>query len=173
MICGEPLIGESTPSRCPFCGAYEKYMVEAQNTALNWNLELTPKEIENVKSALKLEISNSNFYFCAAEKTTDLEGKQLFRALGKVEAEHANIWRRVLKNNSSENSTGDSCSMNYTDNLNESHTREDNAINQYSKFESESLNPRLKILFKAVIEIEIDHLNLSEMRLKKDKAKAL
>jgi len=96
-ICGDPYIGEEAPANCPFCGAHRKYFKEAKDAAANFTLNLNEKDLANVRHALDVEVSNSAFYFCAAAKTDDAEGKLLFKALGKVEAEHAAIWKKILK----------------------------------------------------------------------------
>ena len=96
-ICGDPYIGGAPPAHCPFCGAGKKYIKEAKKAKVNFDVELNEKDRANAEYALKVEISNAAFYFCAAQKTDDAEGKQLFKALGKVEAEHASVWKKILK----------------------------------------------------------------------------
>jgi len=49
--------------------------------------------------------------------------------------------------------------------LNESHERETRAIAFYRQAAEESDHERLKQIFKALVEIETDHLHLSEERL--------
>ncbi len=91
-ICGDPYIGEEPPANCPFCGAHKKYIKEAKEAKVNFDVKLNEKDKANAEHALEVEISNAAFYFCAAKKTDDEEGKLLFKALGKVEAEHASVW---------------------------------------------------------------------------------
>ena len=165
-VCGDPCIGESRPSRCPFCGAYEGFIVEAKDYNETFDVELNEKDKANAEKALEVEISNSEFYFCASEKTDDPEGKQLFKALGKVEAEHASIWRKILKLPKEAIPKSGKCSTTNKDNLQESHEREDKAIKFYSQAASESENKRVKQIFLALVQVETDHLKLSEERLK-------
>ena len=66
-ICGDPYIGESAPDNCPFCGAHKKYIKEAKEAKVNFDVELNESDKENVKRALQVEISNAAFYFCAAK----------------------------------------------------------------------------------------------------------
>ena len=164
-ICGDPYIGTHPPGRCPFCGAYEAFIVDIKDYNETFDVELSEKERENVEKALDVEISNSQFYFCAAEKMDSEEGKQLFKALGKVEAEHASIWRKILKKNEIHGKV-EECSTSNKDNLEESHQRETDAIEFYKKALSESENQRVKQIFAALIQVETDHLKLSEERLK-------
>jgi rubrerythrin len=165
-ICGDPCIGDEPPSKCPFCGAYRGFIVEAKDFKESFDVELNKKDKANAEHALEVEISNAMFYFCAAEKTDAEEGKQLFKALGRVEAEHASIWRKILKMPKSELPKSDNCFPQNKENLNESHERETTAIEFYSRAAKESEHPRLKQIFTALVQVETDHLKLSEERLK-------
>jgi rubrerythrin len=164
QICGDPYIGEEPPANCPFCGAHRKHIVEAKNSKVTFDVELTEIDRENVRNALKREASNTTFYFCAAAKTDDEEGKLLFKALAKVENEHAAIWKKILKLGEIPKSD-DICHDANRDNLQESHDRETKTIAFYRMALSECSNPRIKQIFEALIEIETDHLKLSEQRL--------
>jgi rubrerythrin len=165
-ICGDPYIGDNPPDNCPFCGAHKKYIKEAKKAEVTFDVDLTEKDRKNAEHALQVEVSNSTFYFCAAGKTNDAEGKLLFKALGKVEAEHATIWRKILKLDSAPRST-ETCHIDNRENLEDSHSRETRAINFYRQSAAESDNPRIKEVFEALVEVETDHLMLSEERLGK------
>ncbi|MBW2992252.1 ferritin [Candidatus Woesearchaeota archaeon] len=163
-ICGDPYVGEEPPANCPFCGAHRKHIKKAKEAKVNFDVELNDKDMENAKHALEVEVSNTAFYFCAAKKTDDEEGKLLFKALGKVEAEHASIWKKILKLDEVPKGD-DECSTNNKENLEDSHARETRAIEFYKKAAEESSVDRLKEIFNALVEIETDHLQLSEERL--------
>ncbi|MDI6655007.1 MAG: ferritin family protein [Candidatus Hydrothermarchaeota archaeon] len=163
-ICGDPYIGESPPDNCPFCGAHIKYIKEANVARVNFDVKLNEKDKANAERAILVEVSNSAFYFCAAEKTNDAEGKLLFKALGKVEAEHASVWKKILKLDSVSQGK-ESCHISNKENLEESHARETRAIEFYKKAAAESENERVKQIFEAFVEVETDHLQLSEERL--------
>jgi len=165
-VCGDPYVGASKPSRCPFCGAYENFIVEAKEYKETFDVELNEKDRQNAETALALEIGNAEFYFCAAERSDNEEAKQLFKALGKVEAEHASIWKKILKMQKIEIGKSSSCSPLSNDNLRESHDREDKAISFYRQAAKESENKRVKMLFAAIVQVEQDHLQLSEERLR-------
>lgn len=164
-ICGDPYIGETPPNNCPFCGAHQKYIMEARDVKAVFDVDLTEKDRANAERALQVEVSNSAFYFCAADKTDDDEGKLLFKALGKIEAEHASIWKKILRLESAPKGS-ETCHVRNRENLEESHAREERAINFYRASAEASDNPRLKQIFEALVEIETDHLHLSEERLK-------
>lgn len=163
-ICGDPYIGEEAPANCPFCGAQKKYIKEAKEAEVNFDVELTEKDKANAEHALQVEVSNAAFYFCAAKKTDDEEGKLLFKALGKVEAEHASVWRKILKLDSVPEAN-DECHVSNKENLEDSHARETRAIDFYKKAAAESENSRVKLIFEVFVEVETDHLKMSEERL--------
>ncbi|MCF7871254.1 MAG: ferritin [Candidatus Omnitrophica bacterium] len=160
-ICGDPYVGESAPDNCPFCGAHKEYIKDVKEAKVNFDLELNDTDKANAEYALKVEISNAAFYACASKNSEDEYGRLLFKALAKVEAEHASIWKKILK---LENiPTGDdTCSDTNSKNLEESHTRETKAIQFYGKAANEAENERIKNLFLALVEIEKDHLVFSE-----------
>ncbi|MFH1821415.1 MAG: rubredoxin-like domain-containing protein [Methanobacteriota archaeon] len=164
-ICGDPYIGENPPDNCPFCGAHRNYIKGAKEAQVNFNVELNEKDKANAERALQVEVSNAVFYFCAAEKTDDDEGKLLFKALGKVEAEHASVWKKILKLEKVPKGEA-SCHLGNKKNLEESHARETRAIEFYKKAGAESGNGRVKQIFEAFVEVEMDHLELSRKRLK-------
>ncbi|PIS28949.1 ferritin [Candidatus Saganbacteria bacterium CG08_land_8_20_14_0_20_45_16] len=164
-ICGDPYIGEAPPANCPFCGVDQKYIKEAKEAKVTFKVDLNEKDRANAEHALQVEISNAAFYFCAAEKTDDLEGKLLFKALGKVEAEHASVWKKILKLASIVKGN-DPCHVSNQENLEDSHVRETRAIEFYKQAAKEAQNSRIKQIFEAFVEVEKDHLGLSKERLK-------
>ncbi len=164
-ICGDPYIGDDAPTNCPFCGAKQKFIKEFKDAEVNFDVDLNEKDRANAEYALKVEISNSAFYFCAAEKVKDPEGKKLFKALGKVEAEHASIWKKILKLGSIPKGD-DPCSEDYKEDLEDAHARETKAIEFYRKAAAESDNETIRKIFGALVQVETDHLELSEERLK-------
>ncbi|MFA5070447.1 MAG: ferritin family protein [Patescibacteria group bacterium] len=163
-ICGDCYIGEKPPTNCPFCGAHQKYFKIAKIAKANFDVKLNEKDLANAEHALAVEVSNFTFYFCAAKKTDDEEGKLLFKALGKVELEHATIWKKILKN-AAIPAGNDQCHTANKENLSDSHARETKAIEFYAKAAGESTDSRIKQIFVALVEVETDHLHLSEERL--------
>lgn len=163
-ICGDAYIGFAPPPNCPFCGAHIEHIKEAREADVNFDIDLTEKDRANAEHALQVEISNSAFYMCAAGQTDNPEGKILFKALGKIEAEHASIWRKVLKMGTVAPGA-DACHTENVENLKESHARETRAIDFYRKAASVADHPRIKQIFEALVDIETDHLHLSEARL--------
>jgi rubrerythrin len=167
-ICGEAYIGEEAPSRCPFCGALKKFFVKAKDydDTGAWEVQLNEKDRANVEKALEVEVSNTIFYKCASKKVSEIDGQKVFKILAKVENEHASCWKKILKLDKVEFPKYDKCASEYTPNLEESHQREDRAIKFYRQAAKEAKNPRVKEIFQAFVEVETDHLHLSEERLK-------
>lgn len=112
-----------------------------------------------------MEISNNIFYKCASKKTPELDGQKLFKILAKVEMEHASVWKKILKLEKIDFPKYEKCAAKYKPNLEESHSREDRAIKFYGEAAAEAKNARVKEIFKAFVEVETDHLHLSEERL--------
>ncbi len=162
-ICGDPYIGDKAPSNCPFCGAKRKFIKEFKDAKANFDVELSDTDRKNAEHALEVEVSNATFYFCASDKSEDLESKKLFKALAKVEDEHASIWMKILKLDSKPKGN-DSCSVNVMENLQGSHARETRAIEFYKQAAEEADNERVRQILLALVEIELDHLHLSEER---------
>jgi len=162
-ICGDPYIGTEPPSRCPFCGAEERFIIEADNWDPNeFNVELSETSKKNLEAALELELDNAAFYDCAknaAEKAGDHYGIAKFKVLMKVEREHASAISKFLKISRPELEKK-MCDAEAKANSKEGWQREDRAIKAYSKFRDEATEPRLKEFFGALVEIETDHLNL-------------
>jgi len=83
-----------------------------------------------------------------------------------VESEHASVWKKILKLDTIDFPKYDKCATEYKPNLEESHSREERAIKFYGQAAAEAKSPRVKEIFKAFLEVETDHLYLSEERLK-------
>lgn len=160
-ICGDPYIGVAAPSRCPFCGAYEKFVIPAEKwDPEEFNVELSELTRDNLMAALNLELDNTAFYTCAsdsARQTGDQYMQAEFKALMKIEREHASAVCKFLKISAPDLPRA-SCSADAVANSEEGHQREKRAISSYAKFANEAVEPRLKEFFAALVEIESDHL---------------
>jgi len=164
-ICGEAYIGEEAPKNCPFCGAHKRFMKSFRTAKVNFKVKLNKEDRALVNQALKVEVSNATFYFLAAKKTQSKEGEKLFKILGKVEKEHASVWKKILGKKTLPE-TKETCSKNNLANLRDSHAREERAIAFYKQAAKTAKNKRVQTIFRAFIEVEKDHLALSAARLK-------
>ena len=167
-ICGEAYINDGKPNRCPFCGAYKKYLVEAKDydDTGAWDVELNEVDKANAEKALEVEISNTLFYKCSSKKVEELDGQKLFKILAKVEGEHASVWKKILKMDKLKWEPEEKCEVEYKADLEDSHFREERAIKFYTGAAIAAKSPRVKEIFEAFIDVETDHLKLSEVRLK-------
>ncbi len=168
QICGDPYLGEEKPRNCPFCGAHERSLVlQGDYENRIGKVEgLTDVSKKNLEAALKLEINNTQFYACASKKSKEDEAKNLFKALSKIESEHASLISKALGITKPPIEEADICGADYKKNLQESHRREERAIKNYGRFLSEAAEPRAQEIFSALVSIESDHLSLSEERLR-------
>ncbi|MFW6119880.1 MAG: ferritin family protein, partial [Petrotogales bacterium] len=108
------------------------------------------------------ELDNAAFYDCAknaADKAGDDYSLAKFKALMKVEREHASAISKFLKISQPELEK-QACNADSKANSKEGWKRENRAIKAYAKFRDEAKEPRLKEFFGALVEIETDHLNL-------------
>lgn len=161
-ICGDPYVGGAKPAHCPFCGAPEKYIIFAKDWQEQERFTITETSKANLQHALELEVSNSLFYRCAFEVAMDPELSAMFRALSKVEAEHASTIRKILSmaKPSGEEDTRGRCQALDPANVNEAHDRETRAINFYTRAAEVAEEPRVKEVFTALVEIETTHIEL-------------
>jgi rubrerythrin len=168
-LCGDPYIGTEAPTQCPFCGAQQRFFVEAEDwNPDEFNVTLSEVSLKNLEAALQLELDNAAFYDCAknaAEKADDHYSLAKFKALMKVEREHASAITKFLKISRPELEKQE-CNANAKANTEEGWEREDRAIKAYAKFRDEATESRLKEFFNALVEIETDHLDLHAEYLK-------
>lgn len=165
-ICGEPYLGVGAPSRCPFCGAYGERIVEAEKWKPLWGGEVRQAERKHLEAALQLEVGNTNFYKNASAASEVEQNRKMFKALSKIEGEHAEIIVKLLGVPMPEfeklEKEEDGARETLEENLAESHRRETRAINAYKLAFSEVGEGNVKLFFGELIRIESDHLKLSE-----------
>ena len=133
-ICGEVYIGKEKPNSCPFCGAHENYFVLAKEWELLRSETLSDITRENLKKALDLEINNTNFYKAASEKSRDVHFSSMFKGISKVEREHASAICKHLGIEKQDSTAG----------------------------LERAPEEEIKEFFKALMEIESDHIVLTE-----------
>ena len=163
QICGDPYLGDDAPINCPYCGAKKHHIVDAHDYVNEFEKEhnFTDDEKANFQAALDIEIGNASFYKAASETSDKDFYKWLFKALMKVESEHASIFSKHLKITKPDLVEVEA-STDGEANLQESHRREKIAIESYKKFADSAVTPRAKEVFSALVEIEEDHLGLEE-----------
>jgi len=162
-ICGDPYLGYKAPTNCPFCGAHGRYIVPAEEWIDENNTELSTTSRKNLEEALKIELSNSEFYRCAASRTGNSYLQSMFNGLAKIEAEHATVHAKILKIDDYENLYhSDACNDEDERNIEDSLKRETNAVEKYRLFASQAVEKRVKEVFEALVEVESDHILLDQ-----------
>jgi len=169
-ICAEPYIGYERPTNCPFCGAHQEYIVPAENWKFEDDIELSEKSRKNMEEALKIEISNSAFYLCVSKASRDPFIQGMFKILSNIEKEHASLHARILKSPKPVIELDRKlCTAIDKNSVKESLERETSAVKHYGKFLGEAKEPRLKEIFRALVDIEGDHIALDREVLKRFK----
>lgn len=168
-ICGEVYFG-SNPSHCPHCGAHASYMVgitEWKNE--NLGVDLTDKSRENLETTQNLEFHASRLYRAASKESKSDELYGFFKYLARTEKEHYDVVSKLLGVKASPDIMGLGTDTKGSDeeNLKESKRLEENATALYRKFAEEAKEPRIKDFFKALVEIESDHIGLDDEELSK------
>ncbi len=165
-ICGEPYLGVGAPSRCPFCGAFGARVVEAEKWKPLWGGQISETARTHLEAALQLEVGNTNFYSNASKASEVVQEQKMFKALSKIEKEHAEVIVKFLgaqmPDFESLETEADRARETMEENLAESHARETRAINAYKLAFSEVEDEKVKLFFGELIKIESDHLSLSE-----------
>ena len=163
QICGDPFMGDQMPTHCPFCGAHQDYMVAAadwtdENAAMG---EISDTSRKNLGQALQLEVNNKAFYADASAVTDSIELQGIFKNLTKIEGEHASTIKKMLQVEPPAPEPGrDRASDRDHENLMEARGREEKASAFYGQAASEATEERVIKVFKALSEIESDHIQL-------------
>lgn len=160
-ICGEVYFGKH-PSHCPYCGAHAEYLVPIEN----WNdenagISLSGADKANLAETQKLEYENTRFYRAAAAASKNAAVSGFFKYLARIENEHYNIACKLLGQKKDSTIFEPSAEKGSDiENLNYSKEKEDHASKLYADFILKSGSERLKTFFKALSEVEADHIML-------------
>lgn len=162
-ICAAPYLGSAKPTHCPFCGARQKHLVAAAEFQPTGVAELAKKSRENLSRVLEMQVGNSTFYRGAAKVADTEEGKALFSALSRIEAEHAAVLCRLLAVDSPEEllETGE-CSPSHKENLAEARKRGERGVNLCRRFAQEAEEERVQEVLAAFVETGEDQLGFAD-----------
>lgn len=148
---------------CPFCGASSIYFSETEEIYTVNPKELSENVLTILDHAVKLEIFNGDFYSEASKLAKNLEVKNMFRDLSKIEYVHAKIHKRLggfkefpiltKINYGSYNSDEKLLKL--------ASQREEHAVSYYSKYMKLVNNEVLSKIFKALSEVEKTHIKLT------------
>jgi rubrerythrin len=165
-ICGDPYLGDESPDHCPFCGAERKFLVVSSVWKDEFDVELTDISRKNLETALKLEVSATEFYRCVENTVKNTEISKMFKSLRKVEAEHASLIKKFLKIDDNPE-VEETCVDDVVASLEESNRREENAVKLYKQFAGEATEPRIKEIFEALAKVEEGHIVIDNIMIEK------
>ncbi|HUW23638.1 MAG TPA: ferritin family protein [bacterium] len=118
---------------------------------------------ENLGKALELEIDNTNFYKAVSERSKDVYVSSMFKGLSKVEREHASVICKHLKIEKPDSKAGlDKAVDSDRENIEEANRREKRAVKFYTEARNQATEEEIKEFFKALMEIESDHIILTK-----------
>ena len=164
-VCGEVYIGEEKPKSCPFCGAHEKYFVLANEWKLLYSDSVSDVSKDNLRKALDLEINNTNFYKAVSEKSKDVYVSSMFKGLSKVEREHASTICKHLKIQKPDSNVGSDKAVDSDQaNIEEANRHERSAVKFYGVAMKQAPEKEIKDFFNALMQIESDHIVLTEQK---------
>ena len=166
-ICGEAYVGNSKPTHCPFCGAHVKWLVDAKEYEEPKIPELTEVSKKNLEFAYDLEVNAAKIYHCMRKRSKDEFIVGMMKALSKVELEHAELIGKLLGKDPGcgIELNKDLCTEDREESLKKTAELEANAIAHYKNFLEEATEQRVKDIFEALIDVEQDHLDLTEKEL--------
>ncbi len=161
-ICGETYLGTEAPSRCPFCGAHERYMVDPGAYSASENdVQLTEVERADLGQAIGLELSNARFYAAMARVGGNEALASAYKRLSKIEAEHCSLFCKLAGvEKPSDLAEPSEASPVWCENIAESLERERTASAFYAEAAGRATNQRVAEVLEAVSAIERDHIDL-------------
>lgn len=166
-ICVDPYVGNTKPSNCPFCGAPAKFIILAENWVEPEVPELSDASRNLLEESLKMEIDNVRFYRCAMKSAKEPLPLEMFRALARIETGHVSTARKLLGQPDEDIADGpDICSATSSEeHLQEALRREHEGVAFYTSAAESAQEELVKEFFAALVEVEADHISLSNLGL--------
>ena len=160
-ICGDAYIGEERPTDCPFCGARNNFIKNADeaNPIVAEKIEISEISKNNLMETLALETKANAMYLCMAGKAEVYKIKAMYKRLAKVELEHAVIATKLLGIAMPEAKT-ETCADETQENFQKTIELEDHAVELYKKFTLEAVEPNIRKFFGALSQVEAGHIEL-------------
>lgn len=161
-VCGETYLGPDAPSRCPFCGASDRYFVEpgGYSSAEN-SVQLTEVERRDIEQAIEIERSNARFYAGMAMMQGNEALASGYKRLSRVEAEHCSLFCKLADMmKPGDLADPEPTPATWCEAIAESVARETRASEFYAEVVGRATNERVKEVFAAVAAVEHDHLAL-------------
>lgn len=164
-ICGDTYLGAEAPTHCPFCGAHRELIVESRAFPESIDdVDVSETERADLEAAVDLETSNTRFYLAVAGQGGNDALRSYFKRLAKVEAEHASVFCKILGRPKPDDLMSQSESTgSWASDIEESLVRESRAVGLYRTFASRATHDRLREVFRAIGDVEADHIVLDQV----------
>jgi len=162
QICGETYLGSTAVDRCPYCGADGENLKSAAQYLDYGEIEMSEESRKNCEHALELEKTNTAFYRKAAANAENQINNSIFKRLGKHESEHAELLADMMGIGEGDLPDVDIPETD-TECFEKANDHEQKAINFYLKVARNAPEARIKKVFRALSDIEMEHLNLSNV----------
>lgn len=164
-ICGETYLGSEAPSHCPFCGAHRELLIDTLDYPEDINtVAITETERNDLLQAIELERGNARFYLAMAAHKDNLKLSSTYKRLSKIEAEHCSVFCKLAGvSKPADLLTPSEAADDWCANIDDSLIREQKASDFYAQVVGRSTNERIREVFAAVSEIELDHIDLDHL----------
>lgn len=168
-ICGETSLTSVAPERCPFCGSDKKLVLPAAEWIHYGKVDMCEQSRRDCLKALTLELNNYAYYKCSAEYAENQITQAIFERLMEQEYEHAEVFAEALGIDDPEEVRRDECCDSDYRNMKNSNAHESKAITFYTKAANRAPEERIRQIFRAIAEVENEHLILTNMYLFREK----
>ena len=159
QICGETYLGDFAPDRCPFCGVAGNYLLSAPEYINYGAVELSEQSKEFCVRAMEIEASNVAYYLAASGCAANPAIGAIFKRIAKHEAEHLDLISKMSGFPKPE-LPEEKCAESDAENMAAAHAREDRAVKLYTGYAREAPEGRMKEVFRALSDIEMEHYKL-------------
>lgn len=152
---------------CPFCGVGKIYLDDEDNIYMVENKVLDEESLRVLDHAMKLEVFNGEFYEEASRLADNMELKEIFKDLSKIEFMHARIHKRLGGFKELPKLHKPDYTRHNTDDLllTEANHREEHAILFYGKNSKKVSNDIIKQVFSALSDVEKQHEIITKRHL--------
>ena len=163
-ICRQVYILRERPSNCPFCGSFEEHVKPVEDVPDIKKYELTEISIDNLLIAFKKENDAHQFYNYIRLIDKQSKLNNVFDVLNIHEMWHYFTIAEELKGNENipliEPIKYTKLSTSNEENKRTAMIAEADAIVNYKKYLEEATEPRIKMVFAALLEVKQMHLDL-------------
>lgn len=171
LICGETFLGAECPSHCAFCGAHAEYLARPDAFAPDVNdvaAALTAADRANLQESAELEARNSAFYDALAKAEGPDDLRATYKRLARIEAEHCGVFCKLLgikRPKPDAPAPAPLLQGAWAEDIRAALARENAAQDTYARFAAETRHPRLKQVWTALVDVELDHAVLEAAHL--------